>query len=143
MNGVYPNARIRLSYLTPDGKRHWIEWETVEAQVDSTTYHECPVIFLRQLKERPPAPTLEHQLALAILDGDDNAAFAASDDLQEWRARPDGFVSREELVALLRDAQWRFDAVNQPRCVCCDATRKNDHKPDCRLAAALGVNREE
>lgn len=40
-------------------------------------------------------------LALAVLRGDESAAYGLADELLERRRQPDGFVSRAELVELL------------------------------------------
>ena len=41
-------------------------------------------------------------LALAVLRGDESAAWGLADELLERRTQPDGFVTRAELVAALR-----------------------------------------
>lgn len=52
----------------------------------------------------------ERALALAVLRGDECAAYGLADEIVEHRKQPDGFVTRAELVAVLRAvvaaSQW-------------------------------------
>ncbi len=64
----------------------------------------CTVARAVNLCHPPPEAVQPPQtvLALAILSGDESAAWVAADDVLAHSRQPDGFVTRGELVAVLR-----------------------------------------
>jgi hypothetical protein len=70
----------------------------------------------------------ERALALAVLKGDESAAYGLADELIEKHLRPEGFVSREELVEALQGLLTRVSAA-------CD------HHPACRYCRSRGAHR--
>lgn len=73
---------------------------------------QSPIAFRRltaQVIDYADPTCIHEQMALAILRGDTAAAYALADDLIESVQRPDGFVSRADLLAQIASLESERD----------------------------------
>lgn len=81
------------------------------------------------------------KLAVAILFGDADAALAAADEVHDRLVGSEEFIGREELIRMLREAEYCGCAEAGGYCRECGVIAGDVHGYNCKMAVAIDADR--
>ncbi len=151
---IVPDATVRI--VLPDGDV--LAWEGCHAQIHAVGQSHLP--YHAGLSEIPPGESVTifltnaartapeflppaKQMARAVLAEQEDCALALADEVRLAYLEGPNFVSREELVAMLRRLEHVDAALVGPAQMCCPLCYRRrledspSHAPDCPLAHLL------